>query len=685
MAVTKPLVALTTESPNEENIKCVVVGDNNVGKTRLIFSRAYRQFGPNHQYLRYGGTHIPTVWANDHYRNEPQILENARDTIDGVDVSLRLWDTFGDHGKNRKFSYQRADVVVVCFSVCDAKSLEHVKSFWLPEVRHHCKRVPVVVVGCKIDLRFADVDDLNRKKLSLARAIRSEDILYPETCRQIAAEVDCPYYESSICKGFGVKEIFENVARAALVYRKSAYFYRNIHLRHVQKPLLQAPLIPPKPRPPELPDVAIDAPLDFSCLFEKSSCSDLLIVGKDFKFHAHKVILACASKAFHRIFQTRPKPVYLISLHRDGISPSSDDDGSIVPDLVPLNSNTILQCCDNDDIIAETKMEPVPDFLRSYDCSQNEPCLTTDVLTLTTDISEFSFTNIMYFVYTGRLKPKLTDPSWLKSNVEQYSDLFETGKKLGVRPFLDVLELVANETESPDYKNLSIDTAIKAFDQNRKDSLKNFALWKNPYADIVFQADDGTVPGHKAILISGSDVMSAMFGNYFVESGNKVVPFPETTVESLQIVFEYIYTKNISSFIDSSISYNDIIALANRLCLPELINVIEAHIIADFEQKFPDMPTREFHENVIFMLEVAQFHNAHNLAEWCFHHIASNYNDVCRECKIIKSLAPESLQRLRTSRWPPVWFIKDYDAYERACKERLIEENDPKAKNSKKM
>ena len=31
-----------------------------------------------------------------------QVLENSWLTVDGVDVSLRLWDTFGDHHKDRR-------------------------------------------------------------------------------------------------------------------------------------------------------------------------------------------------------------------------------------------------------------------------------------------------------------------------------------------------------------------------------------------------------------------------------------------------------------------------------------------------------------------------------------------------------------------------------------------------------
>ena len=44
----------TNEDPNEETIKCVVVGDNDVGKTRLICSRAYNEQAPNYRFVCVG-------------------------------------------------------------------------------------------------------------------------------------------------------------------------------------------------------------------------------------------------------------------------------------------------------------------------------------------------------------------------------------------------------------------------------------------------------------------------------------------------------------------------------------------------------------------------------------------------------------------------------------------------------
>ena len=159
------------ERPNVETIKCVVVGDNAVGKTRLICARACNATLTQYQLL---ATHVPTVWAIDQYRvcqevraggvqrgmlgglgswmppanpremelhpprsgivncpsvpcmgwGQPcvcrsqglmgwmvflflQVLERSRDVVDDVSVSLRLWDTFGDHHKDRRFAYGR--------------------------------------------------------------------------------------------------------------------------------------------------------------------------------------------------------------------------------------------------------------------------------------------------------------------------------------------------------------------------------------------------------------------------------------------------------------------------------------------------------------------------------------------------------------------------------------------------
>ncbi len=45
------------------------------------------------------------------------------------------------------------DVFLVCFSVVNPTSLKNVKEKWVPEVRHHCPRAHIILVGTKTDLR----------------------------------------------------------------------------------------------------------------------------------------------------------------------------------------------------------------------------------------------------------------------------------------------------------------------------------------------------------------------------------------------------------------------------------------------------------------------------------------------------------------------------------------------------
>lgn len=56
---------MDNEQPHQELVKCVLVGDTAVGKTRLICARACNKHVSLSQLL---STHVPTVWAIDQYR-----------------------------------------------------------------------------------------------------------------------------------------------------------------------------------------------------------------------------------------------------------------------------------------------------------------------------------------------------------------------------------------------------------------------------------------------------------------------------------------------------------------------------------------------------------------------------------------------------------------------------------------
>lgn len=120
----------------------------------------------------------------------------------------------------------------------------------------------------------------------------------------MAKELGIPYYETSVVAQFGVKDVFDSAIRAALISRRHLQFWKS-HLRDVQRPLLQAPFLPPKPPPPF---ITVPAPPSTTeehpgLLLEEPLCADVLLVLQEHrKIFAHKVYLATASSKFYDLF-----------------------------------------------------------------------------------------------------------------------------------------------------------------------------------------------------------------------------------------------------------------------------------------------------------------------------------------------------------------------------------------------
>lgn len=53
----------------------------------------------------------------------------------------------------------RSDVVLLCFSITNPVSLRNCKAMWYPEIRRFCPQTPVLLVGCKNDLRYMYRDE----------------------------------------------------------------------------------------------------------------------------------------------------------------------------------------------------------------------------------------------------------------------------------------------------------------------------------------------------------------------------------------------------------------------------------------------------------------------------------------------------------------------------------------------
>eukprot|EP00918_Siedleckia_nematoides_P023806 GHVU01051373.1.p1 GENE.GHVU01051373.1~~GHVU01051373.1.p1 ORF type:complete len:197 (-),score=21.89 GHVU01051373.1:724-1314(-) len=182
-----------------EQRKLVVIGDGECGKTCLLMVFARGVFP---------GRYSPTVFET--------YVENV--VIDDVTIALSLWDTAGqeDWNKLRPLSYPNTDVILVCFSVDNRDSLYHVEEVWVPEVKHHCPDIPIILIGNKTDLREDKESSENLKEKGVEPITKEEGKMM---AKKIGAAA---YLECSAKLNSGVKDVFDEAAKLALYTTKES-------------------------------------------------------------------------------------------------------------------------------------------------------------------------------------------------------------------------------------------------------------------------------------------------------------------------------------------------------------------------------------------------------------------------------------------------------------------------------
>lgn len=192
----------TMNGLDEMSVKCVLVGDSAVGKTALLVRFTSETFPDSYK---------PTVFDNT----------GVEVYMDGVQISLGLWDTAG-HDNFRQIrprSYHQADVVLICYSVANPNSLANIQRKWMAEIRENLPKVPVLVVATQTDLREMGVHRGN--------------CITPAEGKRVAHEVHAKgYLECSSLGNRGVQQVFEYAVRTVFNQARKQARRRMFSINH---------------------------------------------------------------------------------------------------------------------------------------------------------------------------------------------------------------------------------------------------------------------------------------------------------------------------------------------------------------------------------------------------------------------------------------------------------------------
>ncbi|KAI8522884.1 hypothetical protein RHMOL_Rhmol13G0031700 [Rhododendron molle] len=146
-------------------VRVVVAGDRGTGKSSLIAAAASESFPEYIQPLL-----PPTRLAPDFYPDGVPVV--IIDTSSSLENRGRLAEEL-----------KRADAVVLTYACDQPATLDHLSNFWLHELRRLEVKVPVIVVGCKLDLR----DERHSLSLEQVMAPIMRQFREIETCIECSA------------------------------------------------------------------------------------------------------------------------------------------------------------------------------------------------------------------------------------------------------------------------------------------------------------------------------------------------------------------------------------------------------------------------------------------------------------------------------------------------------------------
>lgn len=165
MALAGGSVGHFSSSGGRTGVRVVVAGDHGTGKSSLIAAAASESFPEN----------VPPVLPPTRL---PADFFSDRVPVTLIDTSSSL----ENRGKLNE-ELKRADAVVLTYACDQPLTLSRLSSHWLHELRRLEVKVPVIVVGCKLDLR----DEHNQMSLEQVMSPIMQKFREIETCIECSA------------------------------------------------------------------------------------------------------------------------------------------------------------------------------------------------------------------------------------------------------------------------------------------------------------------------------------------------------------------------------------------------------------------------------------------------------------------------------------------------------------------
>ncbi len=171
--------------PEYHKKKILLLGDGAVGKTSLIRRFVVDKFSDD--YIATIGTKVT--------KKDVRLKKSGEDCF----VTLMIWDVLGQKGYSavQASSFRGSQGALLVYDVTRPETLEALSDYWIPRLYEAVGKIPIVIVGNKVDL-------VERRKS------------YEEEAKNFSTGYDSVFYLSSAKSGENVERIFSNIGKEML-------------------------------------------------------------------------------------------------------------------------------------------------------------------------------------------------------------------------------------------------------------------------------------------------------------------------------------------------------------------------------------------------------------------------------------------------------------------------------------